>query len=379
MDRASADLLYQMSQKGTANKAIARELNISVRSVIRYLDFIRFHGFDEFIDFYINDNKPQFSEETLAAYADQAVRDNISFDRACVFFKVSQCKRLQELIDERRPRVSQKEKARQRAIAKEKLKGFNISDLLFLCEKDLNPFIENGIIFGSSDNETTRAMSTARHEFEKVRPNLHIGRATAPVTVYRKKRELSPEEIALEKSMRIKCPSSEPGVLFVTSISKFSVGARDLYLSSVVDCFNHEIVGYSISTQESLEAVLLSIKQALPRFNLEAGPILHSVKNPLYTQDDFKALLEANGIQQSLSYTGNYYNACSKFMASTIGRLKGEMPPDSEYPSVEALAVDIVYQIDFYNGRRIQIGLDAKSPIEYREAYEQKAAAQSQN
>lgn len=374
MDRANADLLFKLHQQGKSIKEISRELDCSIRSVARYLDFIKFHGFDDFVDFYVNENKPQFNEEVLAKYADQVVKDKLSFDRACIFFKISQCKRLQELIDQRRPRISPKEKARQRAEAKEKLKGFDMSKLLFICDKDLHPFITNGIIFGSSDNETTRAMIAARYKLKKIKIHPPISRSMASTVDYTKKSELNPDEIAIEKSMRIKCPPEEPGVLFVTSVYKFSAGVRDLYLSCVVDCFNLEIVGYSLSTVESIEAILLSIKQALPRFNIEAGPILHSAKKPLYEHSDFKDFLKAEGIQQSLSYTGNYYNATNKLIDTAFGHIKSKMAPDQDHPSVEAIAVNLVYNIDYYNGRCPQTKLNGKPPIEYREDFALKKA-----
>lgn len=378
MDKATADLVLQLHQEGKSTKEISRKIDCSTRSVIRYLDFIRFHGFDEFVDFYVNENKPQFTEKQLVKFADQTVKENLSFDRACIYFKVSQCKLFQELLDQRRPRISPQEKARIRFEAAEKQKKIDLEKLLFICEKDLHPFIENGLIFGSSDNENTRAIIAAHREFqEKVKSQNPATETNTPRVGSKKKSKSTAKELAHNKAVKIACPPPTPRVLFVASTFHFMVGVRDIFLACVIDCFNMEIVSYSISTQESLEAILLSVKQALPRFNLEAEPILHSIKTPLYQHPDFQAFLKEQGIKQSLSQSNNYYNACDQIAESVFASLKAEMSPDNGYPTVEALVANLVYKVDYFNARYPQVNLQNKSPLEYRDDYEQQIAAQS--
>lgn len=78
-------------------------------------------------------------------------------------------------------------------------------------------------------------------------------------------------------------------------------GQSMLYLSSIMDLYNSEIIAYTIdSTQDTILALdTLKQLQSFPK-----GGILHSNQGSVYTSYDYQAAVKEKGITMIMSHKG---------------------------------------------------------------------------
>ena len=75
-----------------------------------------------------------------------------------------------------------------------------------------------------------------------------------------------------------------------------------VYLSTVMDLYNREIIGYSISKQIDVELVKQSLSDALIRKAAgKKGIIFHSDRGTQYASKGFRQMLSDNGLVGSMS------------------------------------------------------------------------------
>ncbi len=135
-----------------------------------------------------------------------------------------------------------------------------------------------------------------------------------------------------------------------------------LYLTVVIELFNREIVGYSISREMTAEtttipALIMAIKR-------KGSPqIFHSDRGSQYLCSDYKKLLnEDKKIKQSNSYSC-YGNAVTESFFKT---LKTEMEK-KKFKSLEEAKIELFKWIEiFYNRKRMHSSIGYMSPIEFR-------------
>lgn len=152
-----------------------------------------------------------------------------------------------------------------------------------------------------------------------------------------------------------------------TDVTEFAIPAstRKLYLSSVLDGFNSEIIAYNLSTSPNLEQVKTMLEQAFTEKRYE-NTILHSDQGWQYQHDYYHQFLESKGIQASMSRKGN--SPDNGMMESFFGILKSEMfyGYEKSFQSLKQLEQAIVDYIDYYNNKRIKVKLKGLSPVQYR-------------
>ena len=71
--------------------------------------------------------------------------------------------------------------------------------------------------------------------------------------------------------------------------------------SHVKDLCTKEVVGYAIGDRITRDLVMKAMKTAIKRERPNAGLIFHSDRDVQYCSNDFKDLLKANHIRQSMS------------------------------------------------------------------------------
>ncbi|HDR7367241.1 hypothetical protein DUD82_28320 [Bacillus toyonensis] len=91
-----------------------------------------------------------------------------------------------------------------------------------------------------------------------------------------------------------------------------------MYLSTIMDAFNHEIISWVISESPSLQETL---KQALRGRNVEGVTFFIRVKESSIKQSNFRCILK-KGIITSMSRKGNCHD--NAMMKSFFGHLKSE-------------------------------------------------------
>ena len=137
------------------------------------------------------------------------------------------------------------------------------------------------------------------------------------------------------------------------------------YLSSYMDLYNNEILGWSFSKEMTTKIVIESLEMACLKMKNTEKVIVHTDRGSQYTSNIYRELIEKKKMKGSYSRKGNPYdNACIESFHSV---LKKELIHQREYRNFEEVNEDIIEFIEgWYNKRRIQKKLDWKSPIDYK-------------
>ena len=151
-----------------------------------------------------------------------------------------------------------------------------------------------------------------------------------------------------------------------TDVIEFAIPAstQKLYLSSVLDGFNSEIIAFNLSCSPNLEQVQTMLEQAFTEKHYE-NTIFHSDQGWQYQYDSYHRFLESKGIQASMSRKGN--SPDNGMMESFFGILKSEMfyGYKKSFQSLKQLEQAIVDYINYYNNKRIKVKLKGLSPVQY--------------
>ena len=153
----------------------------------------------------------------------------------------------------------------------------------------------------------------------------------------------------------------------VTDVTEFKcTNDEKLYLSPIMDLYNGEIIGFSMSKRPTLDFVLDSLKQVLPVIHKCAAyrTTIHSNQGWHYQHNNWVSTLKQNKIFQSMSRKATC--ADNAAMENFFGLLKQEMYCGEKLISFEALQKKIEKYIDYYNNDRIKQKLNGMSPVKYR-------------
>ncbi|MBP5790986.1 MAG: IS3 family transposase [Kiritimatiellae bacterium] len=142
-----------------------------------------------------------------------------------------------------------------------------------------------------------------------------------------------------------------------------------IFVSPLLDIFNHEVVSFSISTVNSEEFVKRMLYGLPPE--IFKGALIHSDQGSVYWANDWVKLCEKLQIVRSMSRKGNCWdNALSEnffsVMKVDLGLTKSGYKRLLPAREVERLVVDY---ISWYNNGRIQKNLNYMSPVQYKEAF----------
>jgi transposase InsO family protein len=140
-----------------------------------------------------------------------------------------------------------------------------------------------------------------------------------------------------------------------------------LFLAVVIDLFSRRVVGWSMQEHMRTELVADALSMALQTRRPGKGLLHHSDRGSQYASADYRGLLAANGMECSMSRTGNCYdNAVAE---SFFGTLKTERVYRRDYQTIEQARSSVFAWIEmFYNRRRLHSSLGYMSP----EAFEAK-------
>ena len=150
----------------------------------------------------------------------------------------------------------------------------------------------------------------------------------------------------------------------VTDITYLPFGQQTLYLSSIQDLYNGEIVASTISPKQNVDCVLDTLAQ-LP--NVPSGCILHSDQGSVYTSGAYQEAVKRKGITMSMSRKGT--PADNAPIESFHATLKCETFYLESLTCTTTVIVEQTVKnfIYYYNNFRIQAKLNNQSPIEFRQ------------
>jgi len=162
--------------------------------------------------------------------------------------------------------------------------------------------------------------------------------------------------------------AERPGAKLVGDITYIPTWEGWLFLATVIDCFNKEVIGYSMAEHMRTQLVTGALDMAARNYVLEPDCIMHSDRGTQYTSAEYSAKLDELELRHSLGRTGQCWD--NALAESFFASLKNERLHHMVYPTRQKAKDDIARYIElFYNRRRIHSALGYRTPHEVRTEY----------
>ena len=179
-----------------------------------------------------------------------------------------------------------------------------------------------------------------------------------------RKQDVQPEPNILKRSFE----SAEPCAKLVSDVTEFQVAGQKVYLSPLIDLFNGEVIGRSVSTSPTVAFVNEMFVGVASKIPLWVHPTVHTDQGLQYWHKDYKRNLAKIGAAQSMSRKANCQdNAPAE---SFFGHLKSEFFYRENFKTVSDFRSKLDEYIVWYNNDRIRCDLNGMSPVEFRQFYE---------
>lgn len=162
----------------------------------------------------------------------------------------------------------------------------------------------------------------------------------------------------------------KPNIKWVGDITYISTEEGYLYLATVEDLFNNQVVGWAIDERMKSELTVSALDMAVLREKPSEGLIFHSDRGSQYASYQYQNRIRKFNIRQSMSRKGNCFdNACAESFFAT---LKKDIIHGIKYKTKNEAKLKIIEYIElFYNSTRISNKLGYKSPKQYRKEYDE--------
>jgi len=191
-----------------------------------------------------------------------------------------------------------------------------------------------------------------------------------------KKRTTIPAEDVVTRPdlLRRDFTADRPGVRFVGDITYLRTGEGWLYLATVIDLFNREVVGWSMAEHMRTELIGDALTMAHTHGRIEPGALFHSDRGSQYTSDEYAKLAKDLGVRLSVGRTGVCWD--NSVAESWFSMLKNEMYHRQSFTTRRRARFAVMQYIEvFYNRRRLHSTLGYRTPAETRTAYYAQTAA----
>ena len=146
--------------------------------------------------------------------------------------------------------------------------------------------------------------------------------------------------------------ASRPNEKWFTDVTYLLFGERTLYLSTIMDAFNREIISCVISESQTLTLAMKTLKQAM-RGRKVKGVLLHSDRGSIYTAKEFQAYAKRKRHYHQHVPKGNCHDNA---VMESFGHLKSEAFYSQKITKVSNTTVRkiVLEYIHYYNCVRIQ-------------------------
>lgn len=152
--------------------------------------------------------------------------------------------------------------------------------------------------------------------------------------------------------------------LWVADITYIRLREQFLYLAVVLDAYSRRVVGWALDESLETSLVVTALRKAIAERQPGAGLVHHSDRGTQYASREYIALLEAYGIEPSMSRAGRPYDnaRCESF----IKTLKQEEIYTRQYRDRADLELHIAEFLEhYYNRRRLHSALGYRSPVSF--------------
>ncbi|WP_139137342.1 IS3 family transposase [Vibrio tasmaniensis] len=160
--------------------------------------------------------------------------------------------------------------------------------------------------------------------------------------------------------------ASAPNQKWAGDITYIATSEGWLYLAVVIDLYSRQVVGWSMGTRMTATLVCDALSMALFRRGFPEDVIIHSDRGSQYCSKDYRELITAYNLKQSMSRKGNCWdNACveSFFHSMKVEAIQYEpiMTRDTMRQTIfEYIEVD-------YNRTRRHSALGYLSPVNFEQ------------
>jgi putative transposase len=158
--------------------------------------------------------------------------------------------------------------------------------------------------------------------------------------------------------------AAAPNRKWVSDVTEFKVADRRIYLSPIIDLYDHAVVAYCWGQHPSMDLTHASLRQALATLAPGQTPLVHTDQGFQYLHPSWRRLLEEAGCTMSMSRKGTCLD--NAIAEGFFGHLKEEMFHHTHYATVEDFTAELDQYMQWYNTERIQLRLEGLSPAQYR-------------
>lgn len=170
---------------------------------------------------------------------------------------------------------------------------------------------------------------------------------------YRKYRQMGTQLHKYPNILDRQFTAERPNQKWVTDISYIHTGQGVLYLSMIRDLYDNSIVAYKTGTEQTVNLVLNTIRDAKTKETIATELQLHSDQGFQYTSRAYFNLTQEYGITPSMSRRGNCYdNAMAENFFSILKTECIYRQKILSFSHANQLIDDYIW---FYNNERIQL------------------------
>ena len=158
--------------------------------------------------------------------------------------------------------------------------------------------------------------------------------------------------------------ADRPNRKWVSDIKHIPTDEGDLYLAATLDLFSRRVVGWAMEDTLAATLTIQALDMALQQRQPASDALLHSDRGSQYTAADYRQVLDAHDLVQSMSRKGNVWDNAA--MEAFFSTLEFECLQGRHFTTRAQAKTEVFAYIEtFYNRKRLHSTLGYVSPDEF--------------